>query len=99
MPNNTRLLYTSTGDADDVERAAAARAGVLVDYRPPPTLRPEVKLELRWYTDPVDGTPRWAVIAECDGDTVVDFATEAAARREYEDTGADIGAALYMGRV
>ncbi|THV27954.1 hypothetical protein [Glycomyces paridis] len=100
--SDTRLLYATDGDADEVERAeeitAAAREGVLVDHRPAPTLRPEVVLELRRYTDPVAGAERWAVIAVFGSETVVDAGTEAAARWEYEQTGDAIGAAIYMGR-
>ncbi|MCD0446394.1 hypothetical protein LO763_22520 [Glycomyces sp. A-F 0318] len=101
-PDRPRLLYASNGDADQVEhaavRTAAARTGALVTFRPAPAERPDVVLELRRYTDPVDDTERWAVITVFGSTTVIDAATEAAARDAYEETGDAIGAALYMGR-
>lgn len=85
-------------DVVGAEVIAAARGGELVDHRPPPVMQHGVVLELRRFTDPVDSRARWAVIAEFNGtETVFDYGTEAAARREYERTGEAFGAALYMG--
>lgn len=81
------------------EVLAAARVGELVDHRPPPVMQHDVVLELRQFTDPLDGDMRWAVLAAYRGrETAFDYSAQAAARREYEHTGDAIGAALYMGR-
>lgn len=97
---DTRLIFSSFGDADEVERVdecvAAARVGRLLDHRPAPPHRPDIVLELRAYVEPVDGVQRWAVIAAYDGETVTDTDDEAAAWREYEATAADFAMKLYL---